>query len=874
MDGRGLAITGALLWSLSAPPCAYGRPIVQAPGPPPVASCADVGRIDALLADSAERFNSRDAERGLALLREAHDLSAAPGCDARRAESLRRLAFADAYNHRFAEAATKLAESAATFERLGLSVRQADALLELGTALLNDGRHQIAVAPLQRARALAQAAANRRLELQTVVALAYAMEDGPAKEVLRTEGLALARAAPDGRLTECDILHEWGDSLFNADRYSDAFAMLSDALRCFEGTTARSKTGRAYVSLGRVYRAHGRLDAALEQYARAVALQDGAVDRLAAVQSLNAIGVTLGFMGRYGEGLERLQEALGIARRIGSERTVNFLLANIATFHLDQGRYAEGATALEEALATPGINFEVLRLAELTRAYVGLNQPERALEAGERALAAAVSDSEQITALTMRANAFIAAKRFEEASADLSRALAAVETIRANTIADDYFKRGFGQRYQGLFSSSIALLSEQGRTREAIETAERARARAFLDLLARSQAASNEPAYGASPATFPEIVEAAGRLQSTVVAYWVGQEQTFVWVIGADGRLASARIPVTANALAAMIQDATGAGFSAQAQIAAIMLGRGASARHWRTLYRVLLEPVQRHLPQGRNARLTIVPHGPLFGVPFAALRDSSGRYLIESFEVHYVPAIAVLRRAQSPTDRAAAALLVGDPGPEAARDRALPLPPLPWADREVSAIARMLPSGATLLRGRDATEANVRRHVDGRRLLHFATHGIVQNEEHLSSFLALRPSSGQGADSGAADGRLTANETYNLRLNADLIVLSGCRTAMGPIMGDGVIGFTRAFLSAGANSVLATMWDVADQTSFEAMRGFYSAWVAGAGKSQALRRAQLTLLRSLRAGKIQVKGVPLPESPRLWAGYVLVGQP
>ena len=136
----------------------------------------------------------------------------------------------------------------------------------------------------------------------------------------------------------------------------------------------------------------------------------------------------------------------------------------------------------------------------------------------------------------------------------------------------------------------------------------------------------------------------------------------------------------------------------------------------------------------------------------------------------------------------------------------------------------------------------------------------------------SLRPA--EAATGEAGDGRLTADETYDLRLDADLIVLSGCRTALGPISGEGVIGFTRAFLAAGAASVVATTWDVADQTSFEVMTSFYEAWAAGAGKSEALRRAQLSVLRALRAGKVRVGGVALPESPRFWAGYVLVGQP
>ena len=211
-----------------------------------------------------------------------------------------------------------------------------------------------------------------------------------------------------------------------------------------------------------------------------------------------------------------------------------------------------------------------------------------------------------------------------------------------------------------------------------------------------------------------------------------------------------------------------------------------------------------------------------------------------------------------------------------------LALPPLPWAGREVASIAGLLGARATVLSGPAATEARVRESLPGKSLLHFATHGIVQNEERLSSYLALAGGNvAPGQPEERTDGRLTATETYDLALDADLIVLSGCRTALGPIMGDGVIGFTRGFLAAGASSVVATMWDVPDQTSFELMTGFYRAWAGGGasggsrvGKSRALRQAQLTVLRALRAGKIQVGGVTLPESPRLWAGYVLVGEP
>ena len=851
--------------------------------PPP---CAVSAELADLLSRSAAAYARRESTRGLALLKEAFGLSTTSNCVVQRAEALLRLALDDTFNLRYEDAVARLTESAAVFRRYNVRDREAEASLQLGNALVLDGHEREAAPPLRRARELGEALGDRSLVLRAVNNLVYAIDEGPEKDVLRADALALAGAGADSTGLKCSVEHEWGDALFIQDRYAEAMPKLVAAIACFAARGDSARAGRAHVSLGRVYRAHGRLDAALEEYARAFAMQQDRNDTLGAVQSLNAISVTLGYMGRHVEGLEWLQVALGMARRAGSQRTVDFLLANASQFYMDRGRYAEAASALEETLVRPSPFYQSTRLADLSTAYLALQRPERALDVAERAVAIARGDSQQVSALAARANALTAIRKFDAAAADLQRAVQIVETLRTQTVSDDFFNRGFGQNYQWLFSSTIALLQSQGRSRDAVETAERARARALLDLLAgrnrATQQADVKPRES-SPATFDDIVATAARVRSTVVAYWVGQTETFVWVVKADGSIGSARIAVTSAELGDAVHEATGG--SSQGQMAGLMLGAASAGRHWRELYRLLIEPIRAHLPATDGSRLTIVPHGALFGLPFAALRDSRGRYLVETYDVHYVPAVAALRAQRLSGERAtASALLVGDPGAEAARDSLIPLPALPWANREVRTIATLLPTPPTVLVGGDATEANVRSQLEGRSLLHFATHGIVQNEERLSSYFALRPSASasplstvppqlrDGLESG--DGRLTANEAYGFRLDADLVVLSGCRTAAGPIIGEGVIGFTRAFLAAGASSVVATMWNVEDQSSFETMKSFYAAWVGGADKSRALRRAQLAVLRSLRAGKIRINGIALPDSPRLWAGYVLVGNP
>src|SRR5262249_5743729 len=179
--------------------------------------------------------------------------------------------------------------------------------------------------------------------------------------------------------------------------------------------------------------------------------------------------------------------------------------------------------------------------------------------------------------------------------------------------------------------------------------------------------------------------------------------------------------------------------------------------RTWRALYDVLIAPIERDLPRAPGARLTIVPYGPLLQVPFAALRDARGRYLVGRYTIHSVPAAVVLQFTADkvrPAARAGSVLLVGDPAAPPRIPGEPALPRLLGASQEVRAIANLVPAGrATVLAGRAATEPRVRAALAGKTVIHFATHGIVRDANPLASFLALGTTGG-----GEADGQLTAD--------------------------------------------------------------------------------------------------------------------
>jgi CHAT domain-containing protein len=315
--------------------------------------------------------------------------------------------------------------------------------------------------------------------------------------------------------------------------------------------------------------------------------------------------------------------------------------------------------------------------------------------------------------------------------------------------------------------------------------------------------------------------------------------------------------------------------------------GREAAAR----LSRLLFGPIWSRAAGAR--RLVIVPDGALHLVPFGALPapDESGRPLLETLEVDYLPSattLAELRRRPAPPPSARRAAIFADPvfsaddlrfdrtsgkavtkrtpGGDPTRGGAEELTPtferLPASGREAEAIAALAPPGEVWI-ARDFAanrEAVLSPELRSFRTLHFATHAVADTRTSELSGLVLSQVDGDGKP---REGFLSLAEIYDLRLAADLVVLSGCRTALGKeVRGEGLVGLTRGFLYAGVPRVVASLWPVQDRAATELMTRFYrSLWLEGQSPAAALRQAQLAVRRD-----------PRYRDPFHWAGYVLVG--
>ncbi|MDM7925455.1 MAG: CHAT domain-containing protein, partial [bacterium] len=295
-------------------------------------------------------------------------------------------------------------------------------------------------------------------------------------------------------------------------------------------------------------------------------------------------------------------------------------------------------------------------------------------------------------------------------------------------------------------------------------------------------------------------------------------------------------------------------------------------------LYRILVEE-----PAGgtvrRHPELIVVPDDLLFYLPFEILvtgtEDGRPRYLIEDHALSYSSSASLLNP-ELTAGRNAPKGLLAFANPIRPDERRFRLPdwrrllgrvksalrggrfdPLPDSEREVRAIARNFRDSAVYT-GRRATEERLKRMAPDYRILHLAAHSEISEIQPMQSRIILGGKAG-----GVEDGDLRTIEICGLKLNADLVVLSGCGTALGkPSRGEGLIGMSRAFLHAGVPSTVASLWPVDDASTAVFMERFYGRLKAGMSRTEALRQAKIECIRSR----------DLIRDPFYWAPFVLIG--
>ena len=447
----------------------------------------------------------------------------------------------------------------------------------------------------------------------------------------------------------------------------------------------------------------------------------------------------------------------------------------------------------------------------------------------------------------------------EEGIRLLTQSVEAIESVRS-TISFEAAKIGFAGDKQTVYSALIGALAQAGDWQRAFLYAERAKARALVDLLAQRRDLGPPPSadekvrelfahaatvdsslgFAATDDTVRgikvvadardtlssvapeaaslisvqkvELAEIASRMSSgeSLIDYYLQGDDLYAFVLN-NKSIKGLKLP--AKGLAADVRAFRDA-----------IDRRDPRAQDvGRSLYDRLIRPL---LEDIKGAKLTIAPHGVLHYLPFAALSDAEG-YLLDRYSLRLIPSadtLVYLRTAQP--KKLGKLLALGNPD---LGNRALDLPN---AQIEAVKVAAMFPNSRALVRA-DASKSAVKELGNGFSILHFATHGRFDADAPLSSGLYLAKGSG-------TDGVLTVSDLYSLRWDVDLVTLSACETGLGKVAnGDDVIGLTRGFLYAGARSIVASLWEVDDAATERLMESFYRN-LENNDKREALRLAQI----------------------------------
>ncbi len=677
--------------------------------------------------------------------------------------------------------------------------------------------------------------------------------------------LAIARARGDARV-ESSLERSLGLSLSAEGRFAEAGEHFEAAVErgrdandpklVISAETELSRLGVLLQSPG-FGRPHGERAAALAE-----SLGSGSDEALALV-NLSALAA----YDNDRSGAERLaRRALETGAAAGDSAAVHGAaveLGELATGRGDpEGEWSWYSRA-EAAGRTLGLDISLGDRLNLAVAHIHRGELDPATSLLEQNLETATeADYPQGEWEAMLGLGDVAEKRgaFSEALVWDRRAAARVDTLRGLAGSESGSVSVLARR-RFVFEALIHLLGkldpahpDSGWAAEAFGWSERAKARAFLDLLGATE--------GRATAVAPQsLAQARARLgpADALLAYSVGDSSTSLWVITPRAwkqvvlpprGVLRARVEVLRRSLADPASAESPRARAAARALDSLLI---APARPW-------LRGVT-HLVIAPDDALALIPFEVLLSRAVSGARVPAGSYLVARFAISYVPSATALATLRAPSTQARGIVALGNPAfaatatPEGTRTRALA--PLPYTAEEVAALgtlARGRPFAA--LTGTDATRSRLLA-LPAAELIHVATHSEANEAEPRRSGLWL-------AAGGEGDPFLSVSDILDLRLSAELVTLSACETGLGRLeRGEGVMGLTRAFLVAGARSVVVSLWNVNDRSTAELMRRFYATLLTrGAPREVALASAKRALLAD-----------PATRSPYHWAPFVLVGE-
>ncbi|NEQ64367.1 MAG: tetratricopeptide repeat protein [Symploca sp. SIO2D2] len=749
------------------------------------------------------------------------------------------------------------------YQDIGDCKQQGDVCNNLGNAYRYLGEYSLARRYNLQALIIAKKSKDDKLKTSSLANLGLTLGSiGKRKKSIKyhEQCLKIARKIKDEYL-EATALGNLGGVYQSLGKYQTAIEYQQQDLAIAIKIKDRKLKSNALDSIGTIYYKCGEHKKAIDYILRSLNISRQIEDRQGQSSSLVNLGTIYQDLRQLQESFKCFESSLTIKKEIGDVLGEAICLGNLGNFYFLNHQYQEAIKYYEQDLKIVeeigSRQGEVNAFCSLGAAYYALGDIHLSLYYSRKALVIAEKDESLFVLGTCLHNigyAHFLQGMIEEARDILYRAVCAWESLRADLRDAEKISifEGHSISYLLLQEVLVAL----NRQEEALEVAERGRTRAFVELLIKRKV---QPGINLNQISWPssqKIREIAHCQNYTIVEYSIvdSGNKLLIWVILPNGIIqlfqkdikSLQKQNISLSSLVTQARDFLNIAETKQNESILTNTQPSLANRdrypYLQQLYQFLIEPIKHLLPTKPEVSIVIVPQSILFLVPFSALQNSEGEFLIERYTTLTIPSIQVLelthKRSTQVSKTFLEALVVGNP-----KMPTIPLtePPvelrdLPWAKTEANAIAPLLNTQA--ITGSDATKAYITPQMSQARLIHLATHGLLDDIRQLGipGAVALAPSDED-------NGFLTAGEIYDLELNAELVVLSACSTGQGKITGDGVVGLSRCLIAAGVKSVIVSLWSVGDLSTALMMVKFYQIFQQGVAAAIALNEAQRWLL-------------------------------
>ena len=786
---------------------------------------------------------------------------------------------------------------------------EGQSLRNLGNPYSSLGDYAKAIEYFQQSLALVREINDRHGEVKSLLHLGnayYYLGDYTTAIDYAQQSLAIARELKE-RDSEWHSLDNLGLAYQDVGDYAKAIEYFQQSLSLAREIQDRHGEGQSLGNLGATYHYLRDYYTAINYQMQSLAIAREINDYQGEGDALGNLGLAYRALGDYAKAIEYAQQSLAIAQEIKDRHGEAASLDNLGLAYNDLGDYPKAIAYHQQSLSIArelkDRNSEGGSLTNLGNVYYALEDYPKAIEYFQQSLGIKQKigdkDGEGI-ALSNLGLALYKLGNLTAAEANLIEGIKVYESIRDKLGSNDNNKVSIFEIQASTYRFLQQVLIAQNKTETALEISERGRARAFVELLASRLSPNSAEPVTIAPPTIAQLKQTAKDENATLVEYSIiynifkiqdqqkiKESELYIWVIKPTGEITFRKTDLQPLLQEKNISLSDLVYISRQAigvrglPIVAVRLREDVQKQQGENLnqklqqlHQILIQPIADLLPTNPESRVIFMPQGELFLVPFPALKDTDGKYLIEKHTILTSPAIQVLQLTRTQKEKmenrerveSGAALVVGNPTmPSVPPDFGKPpeqLPSLPGAELEAKAIAPLLNTQA--LTGNQATKSAVIQKMPNARIIHFATHGLLDDIRGLGSAIALAPDSpssplSQGGQEGG-NGLLTAEEILDLKLNAELVILSACNTGRGKITGDGVVGLSRSFISAGVPSIIVSLWSVPDAPTGSLMTEFYQNMQNNLDKAQALRQAILTTKDKY-------------PNPKDWAAFTLIGE-